>query len=1456
MGKFKGVTILLVLSLLILTNNSFGENHELIEDVQSDVMYIFDQEEGEEVATGYIIEFVDHPVVQEELKRQAEELDRKRAYSQKSGLYKNTVGPLVKYYQESRSNSQVKNYKNKLEKVHKEVLEDTTGDESIIGAFVFISGRATEEAPIIQQEYTRVFNGVHADLTPEQLISLKNDERIKSIVPNQIYKIDLQDSVPLIGASELHQQGITGEGIKIGIIDTGVNYSHPDLGGCLGSNCKVKESYDIKQDSVGDADNVGHGTHVAGIIAADGQVTGVAPDAELYAFKVCNFFGCTTDDILEAIEISSDLNQDGDFSDRLDVISLSLGGIGHPDDPLSTAIDQAVDLGVVAVISAGNSGHNPYTVRSPGTARKAITVGATDKNDDVAEFSSRGPTILDTFKPDVSAPGVSITSTVSGGTWNDPDQDGYATFSGTSMSAPHVSGLVALVKQQNPDLTPSQIKSAITTTAEDIITVPVTDIIPYSVNETNQTNSTVPNEPVETTPNVLDLGSGRINAGRAINPGLVIEPSHLSFTSNDASSSITLPFTLNVEDVDPTNSPEILLSATVKILDESLQAEVFIESGRQGVISLSSKNGGLIEEGIHSGLITFEADDSSEYRIPFIIRLDSTPPVISNVQSSSLLVGNQAIRFVEWFTDEITTGQVYYRKQGSNTYIVADSDLISQAHSVPLLDLEQGIYEYYISSKNNANLITETPIGAFQNLLNSQTIPNGNYQRLNSAPLTKITSNGPTDFNRNGRNEIILQPHLGNNFESQLQIHEYANQQFELKYEQNLNPDQPTAAFFYRVGDYGDIDQDGLLDYAVYGKLGTPFFFSIYEQSGQNEFPSQEIFRTEPGGAWPQNFDYTFVDDDSDLDIAIVTGYGYQIEPKITVYESTGDNSISHSFDYFLPENPSILQGSDVAEDMDRDGKNEILYAGISSKLRPEVRDSFVTIAEYNEANSMEVVWRHEFLEGDLINMNIVEYLGDTDGDGKKEFIVGGLKPQSQITTLMPTIYYLFENNGPDSYEIVWSIAISRPFFRDTSVAGADVNADGLKDIIINSAYDTYVFENIGDNNFVPKIIPSTETTRHILVADLNNNGVDEIIVGSGRYETPVLIPENCRVVGDEDGNGLSDCADSSVCIESTICNLDGTNTCQSGQCLPIQIPEEPPVDPTNGTGTLIVETTPSGELIRIDNTIFLGSQDQKTITLEEGNHILDVVKEGYHWIMGYSFLINSGKTTTLQINLTSVTEPVPTDPGIIIVTPPEEYPEDPEDPTLPPGNETQPPEEEFPEEPPEDPGTPPGNETGNETQPPEEDPEPLPYTCTDTDGGKNIDEKGTITYTNANGEFTATDECVTAITIREFWCDGFNGESYFDECPGSCSNGACIEGERPEDETPTCTDTDGGEVYDVRGTITATATDGSVFSRTDWCSTSWNLIEHVCTTENDAGWKYISKFCAAGCSNGVISCT
>jgi subtilisin len=215
-----------------------------------------------------------------------------------------------------------------------------------------------------------------------------------------------------------------GKGVVVCVGDTGCDTNHPDL------KNRIKAAKDFSGSPFGATDKQGHGTHCAGSILADGDLPGVAPEAQLLVAKVLGDTGSGgVDDIANGIKWA--------VEQGADVISLSLGG-GGADTFIPPALKIADEAGVIVIAAAGNEGPREGTVSYPGKYPQCVAVAACDKNRMIANFSSRGPAVY------VTGPGVDIRSTYHGGQ--------YATMSGTSMATPHIAGLAALWVASHPEI--------------------------------------------------------------------------------------------------------------------------------------------------------------------------------------------------------------------------------------------------------------------------------------------------------------------------------------------------------------------------------------------------------------------------------------------------------------------------------------------------------------------------------------------------------------------------------------------------------------------------------------------------------------------------------------------------------------------------------------------------------------------------------------------------------------------------------------------------------------------------------------------------------------------------------------------------------------------------------------------------------------------------------------------
>lgn len=288
----------------------------------------------------------------------------------------------------------------------------------------------------------KLLPAIAARIPENMLEKMKKDPRIAYIEDDIIFKAAEDEyssswGVQHIGSHVVHDQRINGTGVKIAILDTGIDFSHPDLKNNFKSGVSFAQDLDgkiINPDGLDDSYN-SHGTHVAGIIAAENNgigVVGVAPNASIYSVKVLDGAGFGHASwIIAGIEWA--------IENDMDIITMSLGA--QQDDPdlvsLRTATENAYNAGILLVASAGNT--NGGLTTYPAKYDSVIAVTATDKNDLNTSFSPIDPKI------ELAAPGVDIISTTGNSNSNNICKNSYCPLKGTSMAAPHVAGVAALI---------------------------------------------------------------------------------------------------------------------------------------------------------------------------------------------------------------------------------------------------------------------------------------------------------------------------------------------------------------------------------------------------------------------------------------------------------------------------------------------------------------------------------------------------------------------------------------------------------------------------------------------------------------------------------------------------------------------------------------------------------------------------------------------------------------------------------------------------------------------------------------------------------------------------------------------------------------------------------------------------------------------------------------------------
>jgi subtilisin family serine protease len=354
----------------------------------------------------------------------------------------------------------------------------------------------------------------------------------------------LDQSVPQIGTPTAWQLGLTGKGVTVALLDTGVKLDHPDLVG------RIAEAKDFTGTQPTASDDVGHGTHCAGIIAGSGAAShgkykGVAPEATLIEGKVCGTNSCSESAIIAGMEWAAP---------KARIVSMSLGSddASNGADALSQAANNlTTQYGSLIVAAAGN--HDSITtdglqsVGAPAAADLVLAVASVTKQDTMSDFSNRGLRIGDyAVKPEIAAPGSNIVSTRAPGTPVgdiSPVDDYYTTLSGTSMATPHVAGAAALLAQLHPEWKAAELKAALISTAKPL------------------TGTTL-----------ADDGVGRVDVARAVTQKLYASTGTLSFGfvswphtvapvaktityHNDGDEAVTLKLTVAVSALDGSTTP-------------------------------------------------------------------------------------------------------------------------------------------------------------------------------------------------------------------------------------------------------------------------------------------------------------------------------------------------------------------------------------------------------------------------------------------------------------------------------------------------------------------------------------------------------------------------------------------------------------------------------------------------------------------------------------------------------------------------------------------------------------------------------------------------------------------------------------------------------------------------------------------------------------------------------------
>ncbi len=848
--------------------------------------------------------------------------------------------------------------------------------------------------------------------------------------------------------------------IIIGIIDTGIDYLHPDLAANLWHNREETPANGMDDDDNGfiddtigwdfvDApsllaggddlvrdndpmDEMGHGTFVAGVASATTNnqigVASIGFRCRLMCIRAGNLHGWLEEDDVAAALLYATQN-------GARVVNMSFGDVAAS-PLLGETVRLVHDAGVVLVASAGNDNSN--AAHYPSGYSEVIAVGMSTQNDQREPRSNYGPSV------DVLAPGTSFLSTELGGTigtwggWN----------SGTSYAAPMVSGLAGLILSVNPQITPEQVLNLIRQTADDLYP-PGWDSLTVH---------------------------GRINARRALEEAAFTSGVIARIVSPEVDDGFHAPFDVIGTAAGPAmRSWELLygIGENPQIWHSISQSEERIIGGFLEKVKVPDEDTMIV---VHLEVEAIDGTRSVDHTRIFI---DHTAPHILEMSAQKMLDAAHFGELIRIKTDDITSASlVLTNDQGDS--VCKDFGYVSRSHTVFLSQFDfPGTWNYRVCCTNRANLSTWTEESTF--LVNDPPFASNYWSsEITNLPFGYLLPKA-ADFDGDGRPEILMNQFDNGGF-SDLRIFEWTGSDF---------GDVGNSYGLMIPQDIADHDRDGLLEF-VSRAYGITYLF---EQQAPGHFPDTLI--------WRDTTDFyacALLDldpQDSQTEFLAWRRFGEQERERYALFRM--DPGPVPVFLDTLP-NPtngynSLGQPYVLVGDLDADGRTDFLYGDY---------DGDVIFCELGTDWRISAPWHRRLPYEDATTWLAA---GDADGDGVSEFIAG-CRFEGEGTTESQMRarhweYFVFHRVGNDSFAPVDTVLISgaeSPGDRDAAVAAGDVDGDGRAEFLVSAFPDLYIIKYnpiTADCDAAGYFAPCEGNA--ILVCDWNHNGVREFFFGDGQ---------------------------------------------------------------------------------------------------------------------------------------------------------------------------------------------------------------------------------------------------------------------------------------------------------------------------------------------------------------------
>ncbi|MCG9129358.1 S8 family serine peptidase [Candidatus Poribacteria bacterium] len=890
----------------------------------------------------------------------------------------------------------------------------------------------------------------------------------KGIIPSDP-KYEEQWSLPLINMPQAWNIEKGRRDVVIAIIDSGIDYKHDDLSQKIWINPNEIPDNGLDDDGNGYIDDIhgwdftdapnlqaegdfmegdnepidesGHGTHVAGIAGAMPDngvgIAGIAWNSSLMAVRAGLSLGGSSrmqdDDSAAAIVYAVD--------NGASIINMSWGSSQHS-FVIEDAIDYAYNRGVLLIGAAGNDGK--ATSIFPAGYRKVISVSSTTQHRQRYYKANFGASV------DIAAPGNAILSTQIG--------NKYRILTGTSMAAPHIAGIAALMKSKRPALTPEEIRHILINTTD-----------PVFEKDSDEQDTTL-------------VGAGTVNAERALLASGVLHARILSPETNSGGST-SIPFTGTAGGYKfdswqlfygSSSVPTTFIPFTDIITEQKMNEELIVWDTTN------------VPEDVYTVRLVVTGRDGSETRDHVVLTVDRTPPKIDSINITEAIYQDGSTTILSWITDDVTRNKVFYRRAGHIApFASIEENEIGKEHLFSLA-LETGQYQFYFSANNTVGLNTvDNNNGKYYsvNVVGPTISPNGYIERDLNIPALHLTDI-VVDFDKDGLLEFIGTSLFDTSDDlsptSSLVIYERSpTGRYNLVHSltdiadvvdtaNGLNPNIDIETFVSTT--VADADNDGLPEILAYDSDRTFLIESLEPKS----YPTQIIWET-PFISGGKIID---LDGDGNKEIIGVDNSNN----RILIYENRGNNLFDRSAALINETDGKNIYAPDIViDDFTGNGKKSVVVGDSEGEL-------FFYGATGNDSYRLNLKVKTEI---DVVKQLIS---GDLTGDGKPELVVTGTSHLPDITASSPIWKLVVYTYISGQYRRLWEQNIAPYRIKGNSLSIAEVDGDQTNELIVITNPNLYIM-NWNGNTFIPVFHQKVSETPTLLTADMDNNGFDESYV-------------------------------------------------------------------------------------------------------------------------------------------------------------------------------------------------------------------------------------------------------------------------------------------------------------------------------------------------------------------------